>query len=533
MAIDQHGNPIDGGASSGSSWSRQAPIPQLPPPPNRSSTAGAAATFALPNVPRDSLNKGNSIYPEPTMASISSAGSSAWHSTNGGSYMTFPSSTTQDDVLATPKTAPLPPPPALRKPSYSMGASQKIVGPPPAFRRRNTSASELLDHPQIRVALQKHKDLSWRALQEQIGGSWEPKSEVKVMLGEGAPGSLMKRYSASEILDPNNWGRNSRDNESSEAPTPQRVWFQIRPPMKGADEVKTFHNPDHDRSDTPAQDLTEDESTTDPQAQRSSSHLGPDKLISASKELMIKQLFPKYNPYIPGLPSGAIYLRQDHDRFEFRPYGWGRKESDSSGTESFDIGASSDPSTLALVRTPSGTPGGRYIAPNHRRLLQWSLAQSRWIFVLNELPTIERPRQAGGYSAPDRINGFLQQGEIVRRLDIEEDDDTENPKWEWILPVKSKLWVGPMEEIVRKCGPLAAPVWDLGGCMLWDDVAGQWRFEVCPATQEIQEVIKDKDGIDRAVFYDVCVGGRPRVSWDEFRSAHDYLVSTFLSLIVL
>jgi hypothetical protein len=123
------------------------------------------------------------------------------------------------------------------------------------------------------------------------------------------------------------------------------------------------------------------------------------------------------------------------------------------------------------------------------------------------------------------MNGFLEQGEIVRRLDIEEDDDTENPKWEWILPIKPKLWLGPMEEIVKKCGSLASPIWDLGGRMLWDDVLGQWRFEVCPATQEIQEAVKDKDGIDRAVFYDACVGGRPRVSWDDFMSARDYLVS--------
>jgi hypothetical protein len=480
-------------------------IPQLPPPPARS---GSGSTFVLPNAPRDGLSKGNSIYPEPTMASISSAGSSAWHSVSG-SYHNFPAG--QDESMSTPKFATIPPPPAIRRPSVPKPIPTKIAAPPPAFRRRTTSASELLDHPQIKAALQKHKELSWKAVQEQVGGIWEPRGEVKVMFGDGAPGSLMKRYSASEILDPANWNRSQRGDDGS-AEGSQRVWFQIRPPMKGADEVKTFRNPDAD--------VKTQGSATEPT--QASGQVGHEKLISASKELMINQLFPKYEPSIPGLPAGVIYLRHDHDRFEYRPYGWGRREEDSTESNSTNDSAN-DPQYLTMVRTPSGTPGGRFIPPTNRRLLQWSLAQARWLFVLNEMPSLERPRKAGGYSVPDRLNSFLQQGDVVPRLDLEDAGD-DNTEWEWVLPIRPKLWVSPMDEVVKKCGANAAPVWDLGGRMLWDSIVGQWKFEVSPPTREVCETIQDKDGIGRETIFDGCEGGRPRISWDDFMSARQYFV---------
>lgn len=517
MIIDQPPSSAD--ESAPRPWKNDGPqngnLPHFPPPPTRS--ASSSSTFVLPNAPRDGLSKGNSIYPEPTMASISSAGSSAWHSVNG-SYYNLPMN--QDEPMSTPKSAPVPPPPAIRRPSVPKPIPTKIA-PPPAFRRRTTSATELLDHPQIKAALQKHKELSWKAVQEQVGGVWEPKGELKVMFGDGAPGNLMKRYSASEILDPANWNRSQRgENESAEGN--QRIWFQIRPQMKGASEVKSFRNPDVDVSDVKTEGSGQSDTAVESSTQ-GPDKLGHEKLVSASKELMINQLFPKYEPSIPGLPAGAIYLRHDHDRFEYRPYGWGRREDDSTEGNNASTTAS-DPQYLAMVRTPSGTPGGRFIPPSNRRLLQWSFAQARWLFVLNEMPSLERPKKAGGYPVPDRLNSFLQQGDVVPRLDVEE-SASDHTEWEWVLPIRPKLWVSPMDEIVKKCGANAAPVWDLGGRMLWDSTVGQWKFEVGPPTREVCEVLQDNDGIGREVIFDVCEGGRPRVSWDDFMSARQYFVS--------
>ncbi|KAG8834659.1 hypothetical protein FRC18_001703 [Serendipita sp. 400] len=97
-------------------------------------------------------------------------------------------------------------------------------------------------------------------------------------------------------------------------------------------------------------------------------------------------------------------------------------------------------------------------------------------------------------------------------------------QWEWVLPIREKLWVSPMDEIVKKCGKIAAPVWDLGGRMLWDEVVGQWKFEISAPTREVRETLTDKDGVGREVMYDVCEGGRPRVSWNDFMGARDYLL---------
>lgn len=529
MVLDQHGNPIEGAGDLSTYWKadgtrNDSAIPKkLPPPPGRSAGSGSSP-FIAPMRSQNPISKSASIYPEPTLASVasmSSAGSSAWHSINGGSsYMNFPAAA-PDDSMATPKLASLPPPPALRRPTVPKPIPTRVATAPPLpFRRRTTSASELLDHPQIRAALQKHKELSWKALQEQVGGIWEPKSETKVVFGEGAPANLMKRYSATEILDPDNWGRASRTDDASAHEQQQRIWFQVRPQMKGANEVQAFSNLSLDSPEAKPQiSGAAGEAAIDEQM-----HIpdkpGHDKLVSASKELMVKQLFPKYEPYVPGLPAGAIYLRHDHDRFEYRPYGWGRREDyeKSENSEPPDV----DPQTRALVKTPGGTLGGRFIAPNNRRLLQWSLAQARWLFVLSEAPSMERPKLPGGYSTPDRLNSFLQQGEVIQRLD---GDETSACQWEWVLPIRRKLWVSPMEEIVKKCGPNAAPIWDLGGRMFWDGIAGQWKFEVGSPTREVRETIKDKDGLDREVVFDVCDGGRPRLAWDDFVSAREYLIA--------
>ena len=529
MVLDQNGNVVEGAGDLSTFWkadgTRNDSLPQqLPPPPGRG--AGSPSAFIPPNPPRDQVSKSASIYPQPTLASVasmSSAGSSAWHSISGGSsYMNFPPGA-PDDAMATPKLATLPPPPALRRPTAPKPIPTRVAtAPPPPFRRRTTSASELLDHPQIKAALQKHKELSWKALQEQVGGIWEPRGEAKIMYGEGAPANLMKRYSASEILDPDNWGRGTRNDDPSSNENQQRIWFQVRPQMKGAGEVQAFSNLSLDTSMETKPQISEGANqqmqvdTSMPHSERT----GHEKLVSASKELMVNQLFPKYEPYIPGLPAGAIYLRHDHDRFEFRPYGWGRREDQENVEDSEK--SSSDAQSRALVKTPGGTLAGRFIAPGNRRLLQWSLAQARWLFVLSEAPTMERPKLPNGYPTPDRLNSFLQQGEVIQRLD---GDTSGHCQWEWILPIRRKLWVSPMEEIVKKCGSNASPVWDLGGRMFWDEIAGQWKFEVSAPTREVRETIKDKDGLEREVVFDVCEGGRPRLAWDDFMSSREYLVS--------
>ncbi|PVF97944.1 hypothetical protein CPB86DRAFT_705988 [Serendipita vermifera] len=517
-------SPLTPASSDQSRWSAQ-PVSR----PHRRPLS-STGTFAIPPAPRGHSLKGASLYPEPTVASLSSAGSSGWHSVDGGSsYPSFPSmNMSAEDNMATPKFAPLPPPPSLRRPNAPKPVPTKSTAALPTFRRRTTSATsatELLDHPQIKAALQRHKELSWKSLQEQVGGAWEPKGELKVMLGDGAPGNLMKRYSASEILDPTNWNAETRNEDPSETPS-QRIWFQVRPPMKGANEVKTFRNPDVDMSDSKSQSSVDNDMPIDAPGQNLEK-VGTEKLISASKELMINQLFPKYDPFIPGLPAGAIYLRHDHDRFEYRPYGWGHR--DEEGGDGMQ-GIERDTQTMALMRTPSGTPGGRYIAPSNRRLLQWSLAQARWLFVLNEMPTMERPRKAGGYPIPDRLNSFLQQGEVIRRIDLDgnnrdpDGQDASHMQWEWVLPIRKKLWVSPMEDIIKKCGSNAVPVWDLGGRMLWDQNVGQWRYIVSGPTREIKEVGQDAHGINHEIAYDVCEGGRPRISWNDFMNAREYLV---------
>lgn len=61
--------------------------------------------------------------------------------------------------------------------------------------------------------------------------------------------------------------------------------------------------------------------------------------------------------------------------------------------------------------------------------------------------------------------------------------------------------------------------------MLWDENVGQWKFEVSPPTREVRETVKDKDGFGREVVFDVCDGGRPRVAWDDFMSAREYLLA--------
>ena len=527
MVVDQGGNVFSGAGDLSTYWKADGTrndniSQQLQPHPGKGASSSSNA-FIPPNIPRDQIPRDASIYPEPTLASISSAGSSAWHSTNGGSsYMGFP--TGQEDSLATPKFTTLPPPPSLRRLSAPKPIPTRVAtAPPPPFRRRTTSASELLDHPQIKAALQKHKELSWRALQEQVGGIWEPKGEAKVMFGEGAPANLMKRYSASEILDPANWSSRAPSSEDASNENQQRIWFQLRPQMKGASDVRTYSSPSLNSPDSNphlsggANEILMD--TSVPVSEKP----GHEKLISASKELMVKQLFPKYEPYIHELPAGTIYLRHDHDRFEYRPHGWGRPEDYEEPLGKPD----GDFQSRALVKTPGGTLGGRSIAPNNRRLLQWSLAQARWLFVLSEAPTMERPRIQGGYPTPDRLNGFLLQGEVIQRLD---EDDSGHLRWEWVLPIRRKLWVSPMEEIIRKCGPNAAPVWDLGGRMLWDETIGQWKFQVCPSTREVREMIKDQDDFEREVIFDICEGGRPRLGWDDFMSAREYLVRASPSL---
>lgn len=300
----------------------------------------------------------------------------------------------------------------------------------------------------------------------------------------------------------------------------------------------------------------------------------------STKEVVLKRLFPKYEPYVEGLPAGRIYLRHEVDRFEFRPLeGWG---CESYSTETTD----------------DGKGKAKAKGKGKERLLQWSFTRGTWMFVMDEWPSNDRPRKVGGYPIPDRGDvlglgastkirkegrptaSFLAQGLVVVPKDSEivveqfpecavppsavEDKDEgevknrngngdereEQPSvksWEWILPVKESLWVPPMHEIVRKFGEGARPVWDLGGRMLWDVARGQWMFVVCDALGEMEElvdrppVVKEREGdgrddMIRAVeegatpigkarqIYDMCVGGRARVEWDGFHRAREYLV---------
>lgn len=493
VILDDHGRPIV--STPETSWqgttTRSNSLPYLPPPPSRTSTS----KFPILNSGRDNLSKGRSLYPEPTLASISSAGSSAWHESMNGSYMSSyapPLPQQPRSILKDVKSENTTDP--FARPVVPHSSPSRSASSLPPFRRRGTSATELLEHPQIKAALHRHKELSWKATQEQVGGVWEPKKEVKVMVGDGAPASLMKRYSVNEILEPSNWHRD----EDVEEGSPHRVWFQIRPAMEGSTKVSEEENV---------------EESSNPY------HSTKDSQFSASKELMINQLFPKYEPYISGLPPGEIYLRHDHDRFEFRPKGWGKTLSELPENP---IPKKTDGDSRALViRTPGGSlRRRREVPPENRRLLQWSLAQARWLFVFNEMPTAERPEQEGGYPTPDRDGGFLNQGDIVRRLDA----DPDNPGWEWILPIRRKLWISPMEDIVKKTGSIAEPLWDLGGRMLWDTQVGQWRFEVCPAIQEVTEIVAGEDGVEQTITYDVCVGGRPRISPADFTETRNYLV---------
>ena len=311
-------------------------------------------------------------------------------------------------------------------------------------------------------------------------------------------------------------------------------------------------------------------------------HPNPNAPFSIStKEVVLKRLFPKYEPYLEGLPAGRIYLRHEVDRFEFRALeGWG---CESYSTETTD----------------DGKGRGKAKGKEKGRLLQWSFTRGTWMFVMDELPSKERPHKMGGYRIPDRGDvlglgtgakirkegrptmSFLAQGQVVvpkdsemvvrqfpecavppsaaedkdenedtvqsREVKVNEDEREERPlvkTWEWVMPVKESLWVPPMHEIVRKFGEGARPVWDLGGRMLWDVVRGQWMFVVCDALGEMEELVdrppvvrEGKDEVMRAVdegatpigkarqIYDVCVGGRARVEWDAFHRAREYLVS--------
>lgn len=304
----------------------------------------------------------------------------------------------------------------------------------------------------------------------------------------------------------------------------------------------------------------------------------------STKEVVLKRLFPKYEPYIEGLPAGRVYLRHEVDRFEYRALkGWGCAVAPSSSKE-----ATEDRKGKGKAK---------------ERLLQWSFTRRTWMFVMDELPSEDRPRKVGGYPMPDRGDSpglgaglktrkegkptmsFLAQGQVVVAKDSEmlvgqfpecavppppsfvEDkvrDKTEDKHkdadgeareeeqatvrvWEWIMPVKESLWVPPMHEIVRKFGEGARPVWDLGGRMLWDVLRGQWMFVVCDALGDMEELVdrppvvreRERDGGDevmRAVdegatpigktrqIYDVCIGGRARIEWDAFHKAREYLV---------
>jgi len=301
-------------------------------------------------------------------------------------------------------------------------------------------------------------------------------------------------------------------------------------------------------------------------------HPNPNAQFSIStKEVVLKRLFPKYEPDVEGLPAGRIYLRHDLDRFEFRALeGWG-----------------------CVSDSTEATDDGKAKGKGKARLLQWSFTRGTWMFVMDEMPSEDRPPKMGGYPMPDRGDvlglgagtktrkegkptaSFLAQGQVVVAKDSEmvlrqfpectvppsavEDKEgngaerEEQPLvrvWEWILPVKESLWVPPMHEIVRKFGEGARPVWDLGGRMLWDVVRGQWMFVVCGALGEMEElvdrppVVRETDGRDevmRAVeegatpigksrqIYDVCVGGRARAEWDAFHRAREYLVRSCLS----
>jgi hypothetical protein len=316
-------------------------------------------------------------------------------------------------------------------------------------------------------------------------------------------------------------------------------------------------------------------------------HPNPNAPFSIStKEVVLKRLFPKYEPYIEGLPAGRIYLRHEVDRFEFRALeGWG---CESYSTTTTDDGKGK---------------GEAKKGKEKERLLQWSFTRGTWMFVMDELPSKERPHKVGGYCLPDRgdvlglgagtkirkegkpTTSFLAQGQVVvpkdsemvvrqfpecavpasvvedkdenedkvKNREVNEDEREEQPSvktWEWVMPVKESLWVPPMHEIVRKFGEGARPVWDLGGRMLWDVVRGQWMFVVCDALGEMEELVdrppvvremerdgRDRDEVMRAVeegatpigkarqIYDVCIGGRARVEWDAFHRAREYLVS--------
>ena len=567
--------------------------------------------------------------------------------------------------------------PALARPSSSANANATRV------LARNLHGNRTARSRLARAL----REVEWARERKAIGGSWVPRTEVRVVMGNGLPGSLVRGRSVREILggvDDEDVGMDADvdvdadgdDEGDGDAVAEEerkvkrrerrgreqiqggdgRTWFQLRPEIPGSElvdwedlaeilgdaeeEVSSNSHMEHELEHKPEPSIaistsgnlpTTSEAETEDgmdveqtqlldtplpgsepkQAGPSVSASAPLTLsrqqtvlpISASfrqakteyqhkhpnpnapfsistKEVVLKRLFPKYEPYVEGLPAGRIYLRHEVDRFEFRALeGWG---CESYSTETTD----------------DGKGKGKAKGKGKERLLQWSFTRGTWMFVMDELPSQDRPRKVGGYSIPDRGDvlglgastkirkegkptaSFLAQGLVVVPKDSEivvrqfpecavppsavenkddnedevkgrdgnEDERDEQPSvksWEWIMPVKESLWVPPMHEIVRKFGEGARPVWDLGGRMLWDVVRGQWMFVVCDALGEMEElvdrppVVRERDGTDdmmRVVeegatpigkarqIYDVCVGGRARVEWDAFHRAREYLV---------
>ena len=430
-----------------------------------------------------------------------------------------------------------------------------------------------------------------------------PRAEVRVVVGRGVPGSLVRGRNVREILgagagaggeaedadrdgDGDDEGEGDGDGLGSGAPVKKtrgrdegergggvgadgdgRTWFQLRPEMPGSElvdwedlaeilgdnNITTTTASEAETED--GMDLEQTQTQTEPPPQTQILDAPLDAPIPASfrhrhklpnpnapfsistKEVVLKRFFPKYEPCLEGLPAGRIYLRHKVDRFEFRPFaGWGSPSSSSPRRETTDDGKGKAKAKMAKTK---------------ERLLQWSFTRGTWMFVMDELPSDDRPHRTTGYPLPDRgdvlvlglaagtktrkegkpTTSFLTQGHVVVAKDSEmlvrqfpecavpssyvaaadkgdtaedaprdkgpegadEQRDEEGLPpvrvWEWVMPVKESLWVPPMHGIVRKFGEGARPVWDLGGRMLWDVVRGQWIFLVCDALGEMEELV--------------------------------------------